>query len=397
MTNKTRMIQINGKQWLAGMYWQNFEHKPSKSEITESADVLSEAWGEAVNSMVVRVDDESIQVGLAADYGQVKGKVYSLAAAIADMRGQPWLGTYQIDEDTWWYIAVRDNQSILPDGDVVGSLDDVLRARENHSGYDDWNYIDGTLADLEEMLEKSKPSAVTKLLSMPAWVPHAVVIGFLVLAGVIGTALWINHDARLKAQAEALAKARLMSSLSHQQPKDLPSPLLHMPLSSAMTAKCADVLSSVPLSLHGWHLDGLSCTPMSANILWKRSPGATVANRPDGALDNSGDSVTESIAFNLGSTGPDNAISLEDEKSLLFAALQPMGVRVQITTAKPPVVLPGETANKQAPRPKPSATFSVVLPVSPMTLNWDSIPGLRLKVIRATNNGWEVEGVMYGK
>lgn len=398
MTDKTHMIKIGGKQWLVGMYWHSFEYRPSKEEIKENIDIISDSRGEAMSSVAVRIEAEAIQIGFAPQMEKVKGGVYSLAAAIAGLRGQPWLGMYQLDEDTWWYIAVRDNQSILPDGDVVGNLDDVIRARENHSGYDDWNYVDGTLADLEEMIDKvKKPVPIVRRLSMPTWLPHAIAIGSLILAGVVGGGLWINHDAKIKAEAAAIAKAKLMESLSTQPPKDLPSPLLKMPLPNAMMDKCQNVLASTPLSYHGWMLGDISCTPMSAEILWNRSSGATVAERPDGYLDDSGDSVTQSFPFNLGSSGPDNSISLNEEKDMLFAALQPLGVQVQITSVKSPVALPGESSDDKAPRPKPSSVFSVTLPVPPMSMNWNAIPGLRIDRVSTSSNGWTVEGIMYGK
>jgi hypothetical protein len=273
----------------------------------------------------------------------------------------------------------------------VGTLDDVLRARAAHSGYDDWNYVDGTLADIEEALARVKPTIITRVSSMPSWAPHAIAIGLLLVTGSIGGGWWLHHNAQLKAEAEALAKARLMN----QPVKDLPSPLLHMPSTNKMMSACAKVVDQLPLSLHGWSVNGLSCSPASANIVWKRQPSATVALRPEGALDSSGDTVIRSIPFNLGSIGIDNSISLEDEKVLLLAALQPMQVKVAITMPKPVAVLPGEEANKT--RPKPSALFSFVLPISPFDMNWDSIPGLRINTVRTGTNGWTVEGVMYGK
>jgi hypothetical protein len=168
-----------------------------------------------------------------------------------------------------------------------------------------------------------------------------------------------------------------------------------MPLTSKMMSQCAKVVDQLPLSLHGWSVNGLSCSPASANIVWARQPSATVALRPEGALDSSGDTVIQSIPFNLGSIGIDNSISLEDEKVLLLAALQPMRVKVAITMPKPVAVLPGEEVNKS--RPKPSALFSFVLPISPFGMNWDSIPGLRINTVQTGTNGWTVEGVMYGK
>ena len=62
--------------------------------------------------------------------------MYSLAAIVASTHKQPWEGVFKIADNLWWYIAVRNDHSILPEGDIVGTMEQITAAR-NHNNYDD--------------------------------------------------------------------------------------------------------------------------------------------------------------------------------------------------------------------------------------------------------------------
>lgn len=57
-------------------------------------------------------------------------QIYSLAALLADSHKVPWAGAFDLGDGLWWYIAVRDNYGLMPDGDVVGTFEDIQQARQ---------------------------------------------------------------------------------------------------------------------------------------------------------------------------------------------------------------------------------------------------------------------------
>lgn len=396
MSNTARIIEIAGKKWIAGMHWQSFEHKPNKSDITAEAEEIGMESNIDVELVAQRLHDQSIQVGFSERVDGYDKNAFSLAAAIADYRRQPWLGVYRIDEKTWWYIAVRDNQSILPDGDIIGSKEEVIEARERHSGFDDWNYVDGGIGDLEEILAAINPLKVRDLKAKPEWLYPAIGAGVALLVSAIAFGIWSHYKHMDELAAAKLARERAIAALAKQPPKEMPSPLLTMPMPNIVMNKCKEVVSKIPLSLHNWSYQSVTCSNSSADVYWKRGDMGSVANMPQGALDKEGNNVVQTIRFDIAQRGPENAIALNQEIVLLFAAFQKIGVKIDINPIQLPPVLPGEDqANK--PRPKPSANFTTTMETNPFNLDWNSIPGLRLKSVLSTKDGWRVEGVIYGR
>jgi hypothetical protein len=402
-----RVIAIGKRQWVAGMLWRSFEEKPSRAELRQEGEDLRADWA------ALRVGEDAIQAGFCAAVADLKAKrsnpkkLLSLAAAVADARQQPWLGIYKVADGLWWYIAVRDGQAILPDGDVIGGEAEIYAARERHSGFGDWTYVEGSLNDLDALVDGVKPSPVFALNGAPAWVvPAAGLMITAVAAG--GGGLWW-HEHQLAAQrAHQLAIAKMRALLSRQQPaKALPSPLLTTPLPDAWLAACGSAIEKVSVSQDGWTVGEVSCAGNAASIVWQRMPGATTAVRPEGVLDPGGDKLLQSIPLDsqgaglMPGDGRDNGQPLPVEESDLFALLQGMGVKatIQSAPAQPPAsTLPGGESAGKAPAPAtPQAQVHFTLPVAPFSVNWNAIPGFRISRIALSADGWHVEGVLYGR
>lgn len=394
-----RMLTIGKRRWVAGMLWRSFEDKPSRSDLRQDGDDLHADWA------VLRVGEDAIQAGFcpAIDGGKHPKRLFSLAAAVADSQRQPWLGIYRVETDLWWYIAVRDGQAVLPDGDVIGGEAEIYAARERHSGFGDWTYVEGSLDDLSALLENVKPSPVFALRGSPAWMwPTA---GFAVLAAsAVGGALWWHDHQMAEQRAHQLALARLRAVLVQKQAvKAPPSPLSTMPTPDAWLTACGKAIEDVPVSQDGWTVEGVSCAGNAASIVWQRMPGATTAVHPEGVLDAGGDKISQSIPLDVQNTvgmNTSQSLPLEQEKSALFALLQGMGVKatVQMRAQQPAGTLPGgKAAGKPAVQSIPQAQVQFTLPVAPFGMHWDAIPGFRISRIAMGNDGWSIEGVLVGR
>lgn len=387
------ILSLAGKQWLAGMTWRSYENIPDKQELRNDADQLNYSWA------AVRFGEEAIQAGFCAPIDSMKRptKVFSLAAMLADSREQPWLGIFKIREGLWWYIAVRDGHAVLPDGDVIGGEDEISKARDQHSGFGDWKYIEGDIDALTKLIKsiEEKPTPVKSLIAsnLPL-MPIAAAITIVGLAG--GYLWWDTHQQEAIAQA-VRAKALAMVTMQGQQLQSQPPtnmPLISKPTPEVWLGACEQVISQLPLAHHGWELTQVGCDTATAHIHWVRKSGATVADRPEGDVSADGETVHQRIPLVMSSNkSDDDAVDLATASLALRAWAQAISAPLQINQAA--------TANvpqdSNLPPSMPYANVSMDIPISPFGLVVNAIPGLRLTNLNSTASGWSLKGVIYGR
>lgn len=390
------ILRIGKRQWLAGMTWASYEDAPNKEELSEDAERLNSTWA------AVRLGEDCIQGGFCAAIDGHKGsKLYSLAAMLADSRKQPWLGIFKINEELWWYVAVRDGHAILPDGDVLGGREEIYAARERHSGYTDWNYVEGDTKLLEDLINEiaDKPTRVKSLKGNPA-TPKLLASAALVLGAVgIGVHFWSEHLQAVK-QQEAMARMRAQLAQSAPTVAPLPpSPATTLPIANDFIRACGDAVLDLPISQFGWGMESVSCAPTSASVVWTRMEGATVDYRPNGDLSTDGEKVTEAIPLSLAQQSSDDRVPLAEALERMRAWSQAAGFALSMTIAVPsinPSGLPG-AAPEAAPPPPPQASVTIPVSVSPFELDLSDIPGLRITGVKMMASGWELTGTLYGR
>jgi hypothetical protein len=379
------------------MSWCSFEDVPNKEEIQSDAQRLNASW------TCIRVNDTVIQGGFCSPVGDDKypTKLYSLAAMLADSREQPWLGIFKIEEGVWWYIAVRDGNAILPDGDIVGGEEEIRTAQERHSGYQDWKYFEGDLDFLSEFLAgiKAKPTPVRSLTrrKLPA---TQIIASLLTLSIITGSGyMWMDHKKQVaeKERADAMAKAKA-AMLAGQAPVVLPSPLLTTPEPNDWLFACRSIILDLPLSQNGWSFSQVECNTESVIVHWIRQNGATVANMPEGVLGQEGNNVEQTIPLpGFNKNGINDALDLPAEKVLLRAWAQTAGFTLSLNEAAPALLLPGATAVPAVSAQASQTNFKLEVTVSPLNLDMSIIPGLRLTKISSAGTGWNIEGMLYGR
>lgn len=393
-----RIVTINGRNWLAGMSWASFEETPNKDELLEDANRLHSDW------YSVRIGESAIQAGFcpAIDGQKRPRRLYSLAAMLADSREQPWLGIFKIEDGLWWYVAVRDGHAILPDGDIIGGEEEIHAARDRHSGYTDWKYIEGDLNLLAEFMGEinEKPTPI-KSLTTSNISPVPVIASISIFLAIVGGGYaWWHQKQVDEARARAAAMARMRAQLaSNQAPvAPAPSPLLTTAEPNAWLEACGQIILNLPLSRFGWSLEQVSCNVSSVTVNWLRQDGATVAQKPDGILSPEGDKIFQTVQLSgLGIKGTDNATDLQSEQLTMRAWAQKANIQLTLSQTVQPTALPGSSKDNSQPLPPPQANVKMDMRVSPFSLDFRTIPGLRLTSINSTQNGWALEGVLYGK
>ncbi len=392
-----KIVEIGKRRFLTGMDWVSYEDVPTKDELLDDATRLTASWA------AVRVGEAAIQAGFSDPIPSVNkpSKLFSLAALVADSHEQPWLGTFKISEGLWWYIAVRDGHAILPDGDVIGNEQEIYAARERHSGYTDWKYIDGDLAMLSKFIAEidAKPVPVRDLNADPKNMILAVSVGVAILGLAAAGGYWKWHSEQIAKNEQVLAMDKLRQSLFKEKPPmKLPSPTLSLPYANDVLAACKAASYMVPLSRYGWEFSGLICDPKGAVVHWVRKPGATVAHRPEGLLSADGNSVDQAIAFSgLAAPGVDDATDMASEKVALQALAQAAGFELTFAQSAPVAALPGAAAADQTAAAVPKSDFSMTVTTTPFKLDFAGVPGLRLSKIEWAKNSWTLTGELYGR
>lgn len=399
------IASIGGRQWVLGLEWSSYSGTPGRADLMEDAG--SDASGDLVHPWyALRVTEEVVQAGFCEPIGDIvrPKRLASLAAMLADAKPQPWLGIYKLDDDLYWYIAVRDEYAVLPGGDVVGNANDIEIALSQHLGYGGWNREEGDLDDLSELLKGIKGKrtsvrslAVSRLDPVPTAIAAAVILA-LGIGGIVGHHLYEVHK-----RNERLEALRLHKPIAVAEHIETAADYLRKsPLPSAWLAVCHQALATVVPSRNGWAPITTGCDTTGVTVRWTRGVGATIALPPPGELDETGDTSTQLIPIGHAENGPDNGADIRTERLALIAWGQRYGSPVKIDAASP-------ISTKAAVGVKIPVT--IPLPVSPFVPGngLDQIPGLRLtgaapasnpqasanSAIPAGVTTWIISGVLY--
>lgn len=403
--SNSHIITLGNRKWLVGMAWRSFEDIPDKIALEKDAEQLKSSW------VCVRVGQSAIQAGFCQPVAGVKNpnKLYSLAAMLADSREQPWLGVFKISDDKYWLVAIRDKHAILPsmfpsDGDFVGSAEEVRNLRDSHAGMGKWTYIDGTLDDLAAWIKEvdERPTRI-RVLNGGFQPNTSILVGTaaLFVASAAGGYWWYEQkvtEERIAAERRAAVIAQIQAG----KPIEVPSPLLTTPTPDVWLNACRSIIYDLPISHMGWLLTNVSCTLQDVAITWKREAGATVANRPAGEVQESGDEIEQHIPLLQQETGMgDDSIDLPQARLRLRAWAQAGNFNLTFSNSaneQQAAALPGAEPSPDSVKPVlPSVAFAITTLISPFELQFSQIPGLRLNMIKTTETGWLLEGVLYGR
>lgn len=386
----------------AGLSWRHEDTVPKAKEL-RALSLEKGRWG-----LVRKTMTGSVQVGFCEPIPGVSSpsKLKSLATIVAEQRPQPWMGLYKLDDDRYWYIAVRDGQEVIPEGDQVGKLEDLLRVREQHLTLGDWEEAEGTVDDLAEMaLSTSKHLVLRDLQSRP-WVPIAVMCSVMAALGAAALAAWMYHERELEEQRQAaLARQRAIAA-ALQARHDAQARILpwtQEPMPSAGLDVCRQAWSTQQLAVAGWMLSGWHCAiqmhGVSVSADWARSGGT--AEQAPGILAPDAQHAVSTRDFTLTFAQPDTRAQVEQTaRRAIWTLAQTYGIDLTLSTTPPKPVLPGDNSAKPAPDPWSTWPAKLVLRTPPwmgMGAAFDAIPGLRVESLdwNASTQLWAASATLY--
>lgn len=375
---QAQIIKIDGQEWIIGLVWRSFAEHPTPHEYREDAQTLGADW------IVLRETLGVTQTGFCPAVAGYKPKrIYSLAVAMAEEYKQPWRGIFKINDQLWWYIAIRDGQAILPDGDIAGDYAHVLAARERHDSYSDWQTHDGTMDDLLPLLEfykkNNKISHLKSIKSAPLWRLIWPVFLIIILV-IVGFLIYQHHENSLR-----LKEQRRVQAMRLAQHLNL-SPLVTTPAPDEWLFACSKIINSLHISENGWIALNTNCTNNQITVIWGRLANATVAIRPPGTLFEDGNKVIQVYHLGYLPHGSTRLQSYTIADDMLYAILQPINVQAKISS---PMRNPNKFYVIQH--------VSFTVPIAPFEMQFNKVPGLRITSLSWVQSGWELSGEIYAK
>lgn len=396
------LIRLAGDRrvFVAGMYWRHEDRYPARKTLKEGArntDFLV---------AVRRTQSGAIQSGftepvLNEDGRQAgkpfKGKMYSLAAAVAEVLQEPWQGVFDLGDGRYWYIAVRENYEVLPDGDFIGDYDAVDKRMREHAAYDAWRLtVNGGVEKILELVAKSVKQKPVRDIRKNAWIP-VLVGGGVAGAAIIGGMIYWNHvDEQIERAKQAEMLRHLAVEHAMMERRALADvPWLKLAKPSAFLGGCAHGASSIPLSNNGWLLDTVTCAQMAGGahqasqhlvLIWKWSAGATMLAAPAGIVSHQGSEIVQQVSEQP-LPASRNGVLLSAQAALRrlygLAQITHVGIHVSpLSLATPSSGLPGEPAHTPAHGKKLWTVFTISMhgPLGAIGGGevWNTLPGLRL-------------------
>ena len=278
-----RIINIAGKSYYAGLSWQTLS---ASDNVKDKINELGNGY------YCIRNLSGMINIGYSEDLdGNKYKKLYSLASNIANAKREPWLGVFRIEDDLYWLIAVRDNQAIIPDGDVIGNKEEIDKVFQETISIGEWDSIieEGNIKDLESLLTQSGSYVLSS--SKKYNVLLIVMVGVLIAAFI----LYFYHKQKLQS-----IKPKVFIPKVFVKKKVVKIPGYKIMSKPALILyKCEKELNSLPGSYYGWKASSLSCSDNGILVIYKKQSFGTTLMAPKGDISQNGLEVTKNIGIHL--------------------------------------------------------------------------------------------------
>lgn len=421
----TQIIQIDRHRFVCGLFWQSLSRRQElRAEAIELATRLN------FDAMVLRIDRNFAGAGFAStregaqfglpSLGALVSRTIATEGAFYDGRQQPapnWLGAFALPDGRWAYFAVRDG-AFLPNGDWVGTAEEVFEHLHSDYSLGGWNVVIGDPSIEGQGFHNFYPRRIEDMIPrrggkarLPGWlnlVPVsrnlqwrriAIMAGAVVAVGAVvyGGLLYRAYRQNIERErAFEFARHQLMThpvqALTKAPP---PDPWAALPRPSTFVRYCLDHLDVVGPG--GWQVDDYLCVPGSISYNWSRNDSNVailMAAEPRAMADISGDHASIVRPFSLPAGGDDVIDGVHGVRMRLLSAFQLLGVVLRFSIQPRPA---GQSAS-DAP-PWQVWHFAADLgDLSPRNvMDYLDEPGVRVQKLAYQAGHWSIEGVVYEK
>lgn len=411
-----------GKVFVSGLHWQALSGNPSeaKNEAQQLAKQLE-------FDLAISRAGGAPQIGFAATVDGYKAGMLSAAAVVSktlelEENVRDFLCAAELP-DRRFLLVVQADGVITPDGDAIGSEDEIRAKILEYLSIDKaWDKTYAPLMwGIQGSVERSFDDFLPKKNGRPdykhAWwalkpvkanfrtvfrsIAPFVVVGAVLAGGFMGYQKW----QRIKAQDAAMAAQALANA---NQPVIPPHPWKDKPVATAAVVSCAKSFSAIRVMWPGnWKPESVVCAFEGGvtTVTWKRGEKGWVQHllevEPRATISDYGESATLSVPLEVGGAADEALVDERGRVLKMLQAGQQYGVNVTFTAAPAPPALPGAQQGNQTPIPWREVSWQMRGgSLSPETIIKDfDGPGFRIRSITARINegliNWELEGMQY--
>jgi hypothetical protein len=414
------------RTFVAGLFWAPLPGTHLKRELGE---LCTEQHTDL--AVITHGNGNTRTAGIAASTDGAKAGMMSAAAVVyrtcqLEKSGDNLLCACQVPDGRWLYVAIRGGV-LMPDGDLLGTDDDIRVAMMQHFPGGDWQHIWAPphwgMPDAEERtLESFLPRDKKQNFKYHAWWQlqlaqpgvgvslRRYALPLLVLAALGLAGRWGFEQYQLRRaiqEAEEAGQADKLAA-SAKAPPPPRHPWADLPIAPVLIELCASAMDRVPLAPGGWQMTGMECTQSGLSIHWTRPSLTSIpllkAVVPDAtiSLDGNGAALVRPVT-------PPTARRDEPLDKLPAAVTIPerfntvaqqLGLRLVLSDPPPPPApLPGTTGAAQPVPPVPWRVrhFEITTALAPWHLiSWIDSPGLRLTALNLTVRDGQASWVMQG-
>lgn len=420
----TQIIQIDRHRFVCGLFWQSLSRRQElRAEAVELATRLN------FDAMVLRIDRNFAGAGFAStregaqfglpSLGALVSRTIATEGAFYDGRQQPapnWLGAFSLPDGRWAYFAVRDG-AFLPNGDWVGSAEEVFEHLHSDYSLGGWNVVIGDPSIEAQGFHNFYPRRIEDMLPrragktrLPGWlnlVPVSRNLQWRRLAMIVGGALALSvviyGGLLYRAYRQNIARERAFEYarqqlLRHPSQALAKAPPVHpwssMALPSVFVRYCLDHLDVVGPG--GWQVDNYVCRPNNVSFNWSRNDSNVailLAAEPRAVADTSGDHASLVKPFALPAAGDESIDGVHGVRIRLLSVFQLLGIALHFSLQRP------STQSAADAQPWQVWHFSAELgELSPRNvMDYLDEPGVRLEKLAYQSGQWSIEGVVYEK
>jgi hypothetical protein len=436
----TQVIQIGRQRFICGLFWQSLSRRHElRAEAVELAGRLN------FDAMVLRIDRtfagagfastrEGAQFGLPS-LGALVSKTIATEGAFYDGRQQPapnWLGAFLLPDGRWAYFAVRDG-AFLPNGDWIGSSDEVFERLHSDYSLGGWNVVIGDPQLEVQGFHNFYARRIDDMIPhrggrphLPRWVnvtrvsrraPRrealiAAIVVLLLAGSAMGYVLYQRH--RLEVEREqAFKRMREQLALHPHKPStppEAPHPWVSEPRPDTFVRACLDHFATIAPG--GWELDEYVCRASNVSYSWSRG-GSNVAMlmaaEPRATIDTNGEHATYVEPLSLPAGGDELLSGVHGVHLRLLSAFQLLGIPISFTERNggaPQPTLAAQTLGRLRPGGGQASapawqTWHISAHLGeerPDTvIKYLDEPGVRIETLSYKSGQWVLDGVLYEK
>lgn len=283
------VISINGKQFVAGLFWQ---------PLIEPRTYLKEARAigkREVMKWLVLQRGSILQAGFVGVKEPVRRGMFSLAAVLARKLGCSWIGVFAVDEERYALVAVNDG-AIIPGCDMIAEWQ-IVQAKFN-AIYRSFNweniYLPAGFAyladfaieipDLKMLLKPIDLKRADQLQCLAfglnvkqasmAIMALMLVVGLLYLHSQAKQRQRIQEARRQSEQLQQLASLKAQAEQETSQPKPA-YPWATLPSVDDFLKPCMQAVHALPLVMGGWQFAQAKCANQAVTATYLRQGNAT--------------------------------------------------------------------------------------------------------------------------